>query len=151
MTAVKGWFMNRLVMFAMIFAQGAQAFAAAAAEKAAPAAGGAGQGAAAATSPLGSPLFMIGMLIIVFYFIILRPQKAEQRKREQLLNSVAKGDQVMTSGGIYGTVESVDTTKGTVNVVVAPKVTMKFSKAAVSTIIRKKDARDADAPLIEEK
>lgn len=141
--------MNRLLMLAAIFAQGAMAFAEATSGKAAPLTGAAGQNPAAA-SPLGSPLFMIGALIIIFYFIILRPQKAEQRKREEMLNSVAKGDQVMTSGGIYGTVESVDATKGVINVIVAPKVSMKFSKAAVTTIIKKKDAREADT-LVEEK
>lgn len=85
-------------------------------------------------------IFMILPIIILFYFMILRPQKAEQRKREEMINSLGKGDNVITSGGIYGVVESVDAAKGIVTLSVAPKVSMKFSRAAISTIAKKKGA-----------
>lgn len=105
----------------------------------------AGKTAAPAAKPqVGPPggiqqmVLTIGLLILIFYFVILRPQKTEQRKREELLSSVAKGDSVITTAGIYGTVESVDAAKGTVTINVAPKVSMKFSRAAITNVIEKK-------------
>jgi preprotein translocase subunit YajC len=62
--------------------------------------------AAATQSPLGGLSFplLILMLGIVFYLMILRPQKKEQKKRLDWLNNLKKNDRVVTIGGIYGTV-----------------------------------------------
>lgn len=106
----------------------------------------------AAPAPGGNPysmLIMFGMLFILFYFLILRPQKAEQRKREELLNSVAKGDQVLTSGGIFGTVESVDAAKGVIALNVAPKVSIRVSRSAVAQVVEKRrGGKDVEAEPI---
>ena len=77
----------------------------------------------------------IGMLA---YFLLIRPQKQEQRKRDQMLNQLGKGDEIITAGGIHGTVESVDAAKGTVTVIVAPKISIKFSRTAITTVVKKK-------------
>ena len=100
------------------------------------------QGPAGGLPPM---VFMITAIIILFYFMILRPQKKEQRKREELLGSVAKGDGVITVGGIHGTVESVDAAKGVVTVNVAPKISLRFSKSAISTVIKKSGAKKEGA------
>jgi preprotein translocase subunit YajC len=47
---------------------------------------------------------LIFMLLIVFYLMVLRPQKNEQKKRLELLNNLKKNDRVVTIGGIYGVV-----------------------------------------------
>ena len=47
---------------------------------------------------------LIFMLLIVFYLMVLRPQKKEQKKRLELLNNLKKNDRVVTIGGIYGVV-----------------------------------------------
>lgn len=83
-------------------------------------------------------IFMIVIIGLLFYFLILRPQRMEQRKRQQMLESVGKGDQVLTSGGVYGTVESVDQQGGTVTLSIAPKINVKFAKSAVQAIVKKK-------------
>jgi preprotein translocase subunit YajC len=102
---------------------------------------GAAQPAAGQQGPgLQQFLPMIVVIIALFYFMILRPQKKEQRKREETLGAVAKGDSVVTVGGIHGTVESVDPAKGIVTVLVAPKVSLRFSKTAISSVTKKKDA-----------
>jgi len=94
---------------------------------------------------LNPMILMFTVIIILFYFIMLRPQKAEQRKREEMLNSLAKGDSVLTNGGIYGTVESFDKEKGIVTVAVAPKVVIKFTRSAITSVTRKKDKSESDA------
>ena len=83
-------FINRLLLLAVDAAPGG----------AAPADGGAAQ------SPWGGMgIFpLIFMLLIVFYLMVLRPQKKEQKKRLELLNNLKKNDRVVTIGGIYGVV-----------------------------------------------
>lgn len=104
----------------------------------APAAGGAGD-----TMPLVMMFLVIGAL---FYFIILRPQRNEQKKRDEMLNAVSKGDHIVTIGGIHGTVEGIDTGKNIVSVLVAPKTTLKFNRSALASVTPKKKAgKDADS------
>jgi preprotein translocase subunit YajC len=70
-------------------------------------AGKAGQaGGATDASPFGGMgIFpLIFMLLVVFYLMVLRPQKKEQKKRLELLNNLKKNDRVVTIGGIYGVV-----------------------------------------------
>jgi preprotein translocase YajC subunit len=61
-----------------------------------------------------------------------------------MINSLAKGDIVLTNGGIYGTVESFDKEKGVVSVAVAPKVSIKFARSAITSVTRKKDKSEGD-------
>ncbi len=100
-------------------------------------------GSAADTMPLLMMFLVIGAL---FYFVILRPQRTEQKKREEMLNAVAKGDHVVTIGGIHGTVEGVDVAKNIVSISVAPKTTIRVNRSALgSTTPRgKKGAQDTD-------
>lgn len=93
---------------------------------------------------LGSMLPLIAIIFVVFYFLILRPQKKEQNKRQEMVDSLGKGDVVVTIGGIHGTVESVDTEKGVVTLSVAPKMNMKFNKSAIGTIERKKGEKASE-------
>lgn len=52
-------------------------------------------------------LFQFALIISIFYFILIRPQRAEQRRRQEMLNKISKNDEVVTSGGIHGTVVNV--------------------------------------------
>jgi preprotein translocase subunit YajC len=96
--------------------------------------------------PSGSPmLFMFVALFFLAYFLLIRPQKQERQRRQQMVDSLAKGDSVITAGGIHGTVESVDKEKGIVTLNVAPKINMKFNRTAVSSIVKKKGKPQEDA------
>ena len=53
-------------------------------------------------------LFPLIFLILIFYFLLIRPQQQKQKKQAELLNSIQKGDKVVTIGGIHGTVTQVD-------------------------------------------
>jgi preprotein translocase subunit YajC len=70
----------------------------------------AGKAAAGGGTPDSSPFGGMGifplifMLLVVFYLMVLRPQKKEQKKRLELLNNLKKNDRVVTIGGIYGVV-----------------------------------------------
>jgi len=88
-------------------------------------------------SPMSQFLILIAMIGVAFYLIILRPQKREQHKKEQMLTSLDKGDRIVTIGGIHGTVVGVNETKKTVSVDVGKNVRIEFSRNAVSTIEKK--------------
>ena len=46
-------------------------------------------------------------IFIIFYFLIIRPQKNQEKERQKMLNNVAKNDEIVTTGGIHATVVSV--------------------------------------------
>jgi len=81
-----------------------------------------------------STIIMFALIILIFYFMILRPQKKRQKEREQMLNSVKKGDKIITIGGLHGTVVGVE--EKTILVQAADNVKLKFERSAISTITK---------------
>jgi len=84
-------------------------------------------------SGIASTLVMFALIIGIFYFMILRPQNKRQKDRQKLLDSLKKGDKVITAGGMYGTIAGID--EKTVLVQVADNVKMKFERSSVTTIL----------------
>lgn len=58
------------------------------------------------SNPLVSLLPLI-LIFVVFYFLLILPQQKKQKQHQQLLNSLKKGDRVITSSGIYGTIANL--------------------------------------------
>lgn len=50
---------------------------------------------------------MMGVIFAIFYMLVIRPQQKQQREREEFLKTAAKGDEVVTQGGIHGKVSAV--------------------------------------------
>ena len=69
------------------------------------------------------------VLIAAFYFFMYRPQKKQERERNDFLNSLKKGDHVVTAGGIYGVIRSLRDDTATLEI--APKVVIKIDKASI--------------------
>jgi preprotein translocase subunit YajC len=82
--------------------------------------------------------------IAIFYFMAIRPQQKQRRAHQALLSSLKKGDRVVTSAGIYGTVKRVE--ESIVVVEVAKGVSMKIARRAVAEIIRDQAEIRAAAP-----
>ena len=82
---------------------------------------------------LVSSLLPFLLIILVFYFLILRPQQKRQKERAKLLEGVKKGDKIITSGGIHGTVEGME--DDSVLVKISDNVKVKMEKSAIGTII----------------
>ncbi|MCD6156501.1 MAG: preprotein translocase subunit YajC [Candidatus Atribacteria bacterium] len=74
------------------------------------------------------PLFFI---IIIFYFLLIRPQQQRQKSQRELWDSLKKGDQVVTVGGMHGTVVQVKDAE--VVLEVAKDVRITFSKSAIES------------------
>lgn len=69
-------------------------------------------------------------MALIFYFMLYRPQQNDRKKRESMLNSLKKGDKVITIGGLHGVVAAINKTK--VTLIVADNVKMEFELAAVT-------------------
>lgn len=79
----------------------------------------------------------------VFYFLLIRPQQRRQRQQRTLIESVDVGDEVMTIGGIYGTVRAIDDESFTLEV--APGVDIRFMRSAIARkLVYDDDADEAD-------
>lgn len=52
-------------------------------------------------------IIFIVLLVGIFYFLIIRPQRRQQKRHQELMQELKRGDKVITSGGIYGVVESL--------------------------------------------
>lgn len=80
----------------------------------------------------GNPLFSLLPLILifaVFYFLLILPQQRKQKQHRQLLNQLEKGDRVITSSGIYGTITNVK--EHTVLLLIADGVKVELEKGHI--------------------
>ena len=64
--------------------------------------------AAPAGGLFGNPLLLLGLLFLVMYFTMIRPQTKQAKAHRELVAGLSKGDRVVTVGGIHGTVRQVD-------------------------------------------
>jgi preprotein translocase subunit YajC len=77
-----------------------------------------------------SSLIFLALLIGIFYFMLIRPQKRQAEQRRALIESVEIGDEVITIGGIHGTIQSIDDED--MQLEVAPGTVVTFVKSAVA-------------------
>lgn len=89
--------------------------------------------AAQAAQSGGSMSFIIMMVAIfaIMYFFMIRPQQKRQKEIQKFQNSLEEGTEVVTGGGIYGTVKKIDLTKGIIEVKIADGVIIKVDKGYV--------------------
>ena len=86
---------------------------------------------ASTSGSLISTLVPFLLIIVIFYFFLIRPQNKKQKETEKMLNSLKKGDKVITIGGIHGVISSVK--ENTVVLKVDGDVKIEFNRSAIST------------------
>ncbi|RRJ85298.1 preprotein translocase subunit YajC [Aestuariirhabdus litorea] len=91
-------------------------------------------GAAAGPSMVGQ-LLMLGGFVLIFYFIIWRPQSKRAKEHKELVSGISKGDEVVTSGGILGKVTKVNDEFVTLQV--ADNVELNFQKVSIAAALPK--------------
>ncbi|MDR2900524.1 MAG: preprotein translocase subunit YajC [Treponema sp.] len=101
-----------------------------------------GAGAQGGTAGLLQMIVPLGLVIVIFYFLIIRPQNKKQKETQNMLNNMKKGDKIVTIGGIHGIIQSVDET--TVVVKVDENAKIKFLKSAIATVNVKADEKKAE-------
>ncbi len=77
-------------------------------------------------------IFPFLIVIVVFWLLIWRPQSQEQKKRKAMLEAVKKGDEIVTVGGIHGTV--IVAKKDTLIVKIAEKVEIEIDRAGIGSV-----------------
>lgn len=88
-----------------------------------------------AVNPLVSFMPLI-LIFVIFYFLLIRPQQKRQREHEQMMKNLAKNDEVVTNGGIHGTIINVKDT--TVILRVDDNVKLEVEKHSIAYVNKKR-------------
>jgi preprotein translocase subunit YajC len=87
-------------------------------------------------------LIYLVILVAAFYFLIVRPQRRNAMIRRQILSAVQVGDEIVTTGGVYGTVVALD--DDTLELEIAQGVVVKLARGAVGARITPESEHDVD-------
>jgi len=72
------------------------------------------------------------LMFVIFYFLLIRPQQKKAKELRNMIDSLKKGDRIITSGGIHGTIASLDDT--TITLEIAENVKIKINRGNVGTV-----------------
>lgn len=89
------------------------------------------------SSMLGNVFFILA-IFAVMYFLMIRPQRKQQREREAMLTALKKGDKVLVGGGIHGSIVGIE--EKTLLVQIADNVKVKIERTAVTTVLKEAEA-----------
>ncbi|BCL16891.1 preprotein translocase subunit YajC [Micromonospora sagamiensis] len=95
-----------------------------------------------------TPILMIALLFGVMYFMMIRPQQKRRKEAEAMQSALGPGDEVVTIGGLYGTVTSVD--DDTVLLEVAPGVETRYARPAIARVVSRADRSESTEQVVED-
>jgi preprotein translocase subunit YajC len=98
-------------------------------------------GGSGGSSALLTQVVFFAAIFAIFYFLLIRPQQKQKRDREAMLAAVKKGDRVVTSSGLHGTVLALN--EHTVTLRVADQVKLEFDRSALGRVVEAQGERDA--------
>jgi preprotein translocase subunit YajC len=78
-------------------------------------------------------IMMFALIFGVFYFLVIMPAKKQQKKKEAMIGALKKGDKVVTSGGIFGTIAAVE--DSTLLLKIAENTKIRISKSAIGGMV----------------
>jgi preprotein translocase subunit YajC len=103
---------------------------------------------AASSSPGGggpgavyTQLLFFAAIFAIFWFLLIRPQQRQKRERDAMLASLKRGDRVVTTGGLHGTITGLDEQKVVLRV--ADQVRLEFDRAAVGRVVEPQNDKNA--------
>ena len=93
-----------------------------------------------------STFILLAPIVPLFYFLFIRPQQQAEQKRRSMLDTLKKNDKVLTTGGIYATVVSIDTTHDKVVLRVDDErgVKLAFTRASIARVIDSSSEKAAE-------
>ncbi|WP_055105126.1 preprotein translocase subunit YajC [Paenibacillus ihumii] len=94
-----------------------------------------------AANPIITLVVPFAIMFIVFYFLLIRPQKKKQQSRNEMLKALKKGDKIVTIGGLHGTIVSL--TDDTVVLLVNDATKLTFERNAISHSVNTDKASDS--------
>lgn len=102
-----------------------------------------GAGAAGAGSAFTAFIPII-LIFVVFYFLLIRPQQKKMKDHQAMLNSIRRGDKVVTNGGIVGTVTKVIEEERELQVEIAENVRIRVKQDMLSSVLSKTEPAPAN-------
>jgi len=89
-------------------------------------------------SPIAGPgplvqFLPLVLVMVIFYFLLIRPQQQKAKEHQQLLNDLKRNDRVMTNGGIYGRV--IELSEKELTLEIAPNVRVQLDRAHIETVV----------------
>lgn len=101
---------------------------------------------AAPAAPAGFPISMFAEMALIFgafYFLLIAPQKKKQKEHEKLVATLQSGDEIVTTGGIFGTITNVKDDRFVVRV--SDNAKIEIGKGFVQTVLKKQGAEEKKA------
>jgi len=83
----------------------------------------------------GSFIFMMVIFFVIFYFLLIRPQQKQAKEHRSMLESLSKGDEVVTTGGVLGRIKKIG--DNFIDLEVAANLELKIQKHAISAVMPK--------------
>jgi preprotein translocase subunit YajC len=90
--------------------------------------------------PWWGPLLLPVAIVLLFYFLLMRPMRRQEAQRQMLVANLKKGDKVVTTSGIYGTVVGVADKEDEITVKVDDNVRLKMLKSAIARNVSAEEA-----------
>ena len=93
-----------------------------------------GSGGGNSGSGFGSPFFFMALIFAIFYFLLIRPNQKRERERRAMLESLAKGNHVVTNGGICGTIVGLNEKTVVLKVSDDPVTKIEFLRSSITQV-----------------
>ncbi len=93
------------------------------------------------SSAMFTQILFFAAIFAIFYFLLIRPQQKQKRDRETMLASLKKGDRVVTTGGLYGTITGIEEHKVVLRV--ADQVKLEFDRSAIARVAEPQSEKNA--------
>lgn len=90
----------------------------------------------------------LAIFVVVFYFFIMRPQKKRQKAMQNMLNSLERGDRVITAGGFFGTIRELK--DDSLILEIADGIRVRILKSSISTRVPSEEPAKESVPAEEE-
>lgn len=92
------------------------------------------------------PLIFIAVMVGLMWLLVLRPQRRRSSQLTEMIAGLSVDDEIVTAGGMYGRIRRMD--EGVLTVEIAPDITVRVARAAVTGVIRPEDDQEAaEAPV----
>lgn len=89
-------------------------------------------------------IILFGSIFLIFFLLVIRPQQKKVKRHQQMLSSLNKGDQIITSAGIYGKINKISDDKEYMLVEIADKTVVKMQKGQVADIVKSKPVKEVE-------
>jgi preprotein translocase subunit YajC len=89
----------------------------------------------------GGFLIPLGLMFAIMYFMVIMPQQRQRKKMQAMLAELKAGDKIVTSGGIYGTINGIDGDSVILKISSEPQVKIRIARAAIAQVEASEDAK----------